>query len=464
MHMSATFMHLTACILALGVQGMAADGPLLLPPLSGYAVGESPALRYVPNGETLSVQAGLSVTRSLSVRRSAEADLGLTTQRRRWQNLAASSGATPMTWGLAGDVAAQLSVGLQPELFYTDNIKYAANSAAVGATVFELTPIIRLDIGDPQEGAMSAGKLSKYYAGLLYVPTVRQLLEEGEQKILQHFFGEVGRLTDISRISLRLDYDERILASSDNTSLEDNYTLLESSGLFDYHFTPKTMLHSRVTYRGITVEDGTADRTLWIGEAGLEWVATAKTTLGMGTEWGVIDFTGGGGQSYQQALMMSRWKPTAKLNVSARAGMEWREFTGTVPHDMKISPVGAVAMQWLATEKTRISARLRTGNEASVVQQGALFREYSIGAEVVHDFSDQWYGSGAAQFVRRNFNTSQRETEPSTRLVLGYRESPDRTMSQMNVELYFQWRQRQRHGNFEAADRSQIGIQVTKFF
>jgi ABC-type transporter MlaC component len=37
-------------------------------------------------------------------------------------------------------------------------------------------------------------------------------------------------------------------------------------------------------------------------------------------------------------------------------------------------------------------------------------------------------------------------------------------MSQMNVELYFQWRQRQRHGNFEAADRSQIGIQVTKFF
>ncbi len=369
-----------------------------------------------------------------------------------------------MTWGLSGDDSAQLSVGLQPELFYTDNIKYAANSVAVGATVFELTPIIRLDIGDPQEGAMSTGKLSKYYAGLLYVPTVRQLLEEGEQKILQHFFGEIGRLTEISRISLRLDYDERILASSDNTSLEDTYTLLEASGLFDYHFTPKTMLHSKVTYRGITLEDSTADRTLWIGEAGLEWAATAKTTLGMGTELGMIDFTRGGGQSYQQALMMSRWKPMAKLNVSARAGMEWREFTGAAPQDMKISPVGAVAMQWLATEKTRFSTRLRVGNEASVVQQGALFREYRIGAEVTHDFSDQWYGSGDVQFVRRNYNTNRRESEPVTRFVLGYRESPDRTTSQMNIELYFQWRQRQRHGNFEVANRSQIGIQVTKFF
>jgi len=459
---------LTFCILALYAPGMAADPAslLLLPPPSGYESGLSPSLPHVPNGETISAMAGMSVSRPVSTRRQGQADIGLTTQRRRWSNLASTSGSQPMTWGIAGDVSAQLSVGLQSELFYTDNIKYTANSSAIGATVFELTPIIRLDIGDPQEGAMSSSRLSSYYTGILYVPTVRRLLEDGEQKILQHFFGEIGRLTDITRISLRLDYDERILSSSDDTSLEDTYTLLEASGLLEYHFTPKTMLRSKLTYRDITVEDGLANRLIWIGEEALEWAATAKITIGLGTELGLIQFerAGLGSQNYQQALLLGRWKPTAKLNMSARAGLEWRDFDGGTPKTMQLTPVGAVALQWLATEKTRISTRLRVGNEPSIVQQGALFREYRLGAEMMHDLSSQWYLSGDLQYVRRNYDSGRRESEPVTRLLLGYRESPDRAASRLNVELYVQWRQRKRHGNFEAADRSQVGIQVTKFF
>jgi hypothetical protein len=83
---------------------------------------------------------------------------------------------------------------------------------------------------------------------------------------------------------------------------------------------------------------------------------------------------------------------------------------------------------------------------------------------MMHDLSSQWYLSGDLQYVRRNYDSGRRESEPVTRLLLGYRESPDRAASRLNVELYVQWRQRKRHGNFEAADRSQVGIQVTKFF
>lgn len=460
---------LTVCILALNAPGVAADPAslLLLPPLPGdFGFGLSSPQQRSTNGETLSAMAGVSVTRSVSARRQAAPDIGLTVQRRRWSSLATASGLQPMTWGMKGDVSAQLSLGLQSELFYTDNIKYSANSGAVGATVFELTPIIRLDVGDPQEGAMSQGRLSSYYAGLLYVPTVRRLLETREQKVLQHFFGEIGRLTEITRISLRLDYDERILSSSDDTSLEDTYTLLEASGLLEHHFTPKTMLRTKLTCRDISVDGGLANRLVWIGEAGLEWAATAKMTVGLGTELGLIEFerSGLGSQNYQQALLLGRWKPTAKINVTARVGPEWRDFNGGTPKAMQITPVGAVALQWLATENTRINTRLRVGNEPSIVQQGALFREYRLGSEIMHDLGIHWYLSTELQFVRRNYDSGRRESEPVTRLLLGYRESPDRAASRLNIEFYVQWRERKRHGNFEAADRSQIGLQVTKFF
>ena len=461
---------LVACWL-LGASAVGADlvTPLLPLPSAGFQGGVSPVLvGQGPGASAPLVQQNdaAATTRPASARRPTVADEGLTTLRRRWRTTATTPGGQPSTWGLSGEISADFSVGLQSEIFYSDNLAFAPNDEARGATVFEISPILHVNVGDPQDGSSGASRRSEYYAGLLYVPTLHHLIDDETTEYLQHFFGELGRMTEISRVSFRLDYDEQISSSSDITSPEDTYTLLETSLLLEYHFTPKTMLRTKGTYREITVADGFSDRSTWIGEAALEWAATAKTTAGLGTEIGhiVFDQAGVGTQDYQQALFIFRWRPTAKLNFFSRAGAEWREFDGTPSRDTHISPVAAAVLQWQAAEKTRVSARLRVGNEPSIVEQGALFQEVRFATDVMHDFSAHWYTSGEIQITGRDYDTGLRETEPGARLAVGFREDPEKMFNHLNIELYFQWRRRVRSGISQDADRTHIGLQVTKYF
>ncbi len=446
--------------------GMPAPVPVALP---GYETGETPSLRsstvldnalFTPSGNT----SGVSRPIAQSPRR--DTDLGLTVQRRRWRSLSPVAAGQPPTWGFSQPVPFQVSLGLQGEVFYTDNIASEPNDRAQGGTVLELSPIIRLDVGDvPLEGS-PASRLTEYYGTLLYVPTLHYLVDEDETQHLQHVFSQVGRSTETSHLSLRVDYDERIVSSSDDTSPEDTYTVFEVSPAFDYYLTPKTRLRTRLSWRDITVADGISNRTTWTGEAGLEWAATPKTTLGLGTEVGRLDFEQeeAGRQDYAQLLVVWRWRPTAKLNLYSRAGVERREFDKTPPKGTQFSPVAAAAVQWLATEQTRVSARFRVGNEPSIVENGALFQDIRFGTEVQHDLSTHWYVAGEFQLIGRDYDTGRRETEPATRLTLGFRENPDPSANHLHVELYLHWRQRQRHDEPETADRTQVGLQVTKYF
>lgn len=443
--------------------------PMPTPPATGYEIGETPPLRsptlvesalFAPSGNAT----GISRPAAMPYRR--DTDLGLTVQRRRWRSLSPIAGGQPQTWGLAGPVPVQMSLGLQAETFYTDNIASERNELAQGGTVLELSPILRLDLGDVPFGGTSASRLSEYYAALLYVPTLHYLVEEDDTQHLQHFFSQFGRSTEMSHLSLRLDYDERIVSSSDDTSPEDTYTVLEASPAFDYHFTPKTMLRTRLTYREITVADGISDRNTWTGETGVEWAASAKTTLGLGTELGYLQFDdeAAGSQDYQQVLVVLRWRPSAKVNVYSRAGVERRSFDKTPAKDTLYSPVAAAAVQWLATEQTRVSARFRVGNEPSIVEHGALFQDVRFGTEVLHDLSTHWYVAGEVQLISRDYDTGRREIEPATRLTLGFRENPEPGANHLNVEFYLHWRQRERRDEPETADRTQVGLQVTKYF
>jgi hypothetical protein len=461
---------LVACWL-LGASAVGADlvTPLLPLPSAAFQGGVSPVLVGQGPGASAPIVPQTEVaatTRPASARRPAVADEGLTMLRRRWRMTATTPGGQPSTWGLSGDVSVNLSLGLESEVFYSDNLAFAPNDQASGATVFEISPILRIDAGDPQDGSGSASRLSEYYAGLLYVPTLHHVIDEGSTEYLQHFFSEVGRMTELSRVSFRLDYDERIGSSSDITSPEDTYTLLEASSLLEYRFTPKTMLRTKGTYREITVADSFSDRSTWIGEAALEWAATAKTTAGLGTEIGHIAFdqAGVGTQDYQQALFIFRWRPTAKLSFSSRAGAERRAFDARPSRGTHVSPVAAAVLQWQAAEKTRVSARLRVGNEPSIVEQGALFQEVRFATDLVHDISAHWYTSGELQITGRDYDTGLSETEPGARLAVGFREDPDKMSNHLNIELYFQWRRRVRSGISLDADRSHIGLQVTKYF
>ena len=334
--------------------------------------------------------------------------------------------------------------------------------------MIEISPILGLDIGDPAEpSAFGTRSLSsEYHAGLLYAPTFHHLVRADNTEVLHHFFSEAGRVTEINRWSLRLDYDERVLASSDDTSPEDAYTELEAGGLFEHRFSPKTSLRASLTYRDISTEGGFADRSSWAGDLIAEWAATAKTAIGLGAAMGHIRFDRdeAGTQDYQQALAVLRWRPSAKLSLTSTAGVERRAFSGEVERGAELSPVLAAAALWQAAERTRLQARIRVGNEPSVVEPGALIQEVRANLGLAHDFSARWYATGDLQYVNRDYDSGHEESEPGARIAVGFRQDPDRAANRLNIELYLQLRARERDDLPESASRSQAGLQITRYF
>ena len=407
-------------------------------------------------------------TRPRSDTRRADAEISLTVPRGRWRGLAAAVGDQPSVWGWGGAVPGNLKLGLQTDVLWTDNIAFDLNSRARDDAVIEVSPILGLDIGDPPApGGFGAGSpASEYHAGLVYAPAFHHLLRADNTAVLHHFFSEAGRVTEINRWSLRLDYDERVLASSDDTSPEDAYTELEAGGLFEHHFTPKTSLRASLTYRDISTGDGFSDRSTWAGDLTAEWAATAKTTLGLGAALGHIRFDrdGAGTQDYQQALAVFRWRPSAKLSLTSTAGLERRAFDGAVARSAEFSPILAAAAQWQAAERTRFHARVRVTNEPSIVEAGAMFQEARVSMGAAHDFSARWYATGDLQHITRDYDSGHVETEPGARLAVGFRQDTDPAANRLNIEFYVHFRRRERDDIPESADRSQAGLRITRYF
>jgi hypothetical protein len=362
-----------------------------------------------------------------------------------------------------------VKLGLQTDVLFTDNIAFDLNSRARSDGIIEIAPILGLDIGDPPDPAAFGTRslFGAHHASVLYAPAFHHLLRADNTEVLHHFFSEAGRVTEINRWQIRLAYDERVLASSDDTSPEEAYTELEAGALFEHRFTPKTSLRAALTWRDISTEAAVTDRSTLAGDLTAEWAATAKTSLGVTAVLGHMDFDRdeAGAQDYQQALALFRWRPSAKLSLTSTAGIERRAFEdGPAARGAELSPVIAMAMQWQAAERTRVHVRARVADEPSVVEAGALYQEVRVSAGLVHDFSARWYAAGDVQYLSRDYDTGREETEPGARLAVGYRQDREQAANRLNVELYIHVRARERSDIPESASRSQAGLRITRYF
>lgn len=415
-----------------------------------------------PAGESV------AVTRPASSRQSGNPDADLTVQLRRWQTVASAAGSQPYTWGVSGDIAARMALGVQSALFFTDNIYFQTPDRAREETMFEISPVIKIDLGDPQAWLNSMPtNQSDYYASLLYVPTFYYHLGEELDDYAQHFLGEAGRMNEVSRVVLRLEYDERLLVSSENTSPEENYTLLDASALVERRFATRFTLRGRSSYKHVEVVPATANRGTLTGEISATLEISPKTKAGLGAEMGHVMFEEDalGTQDYQQAFFTIDWRPTPKLGLTTRTGLEWRQFNRLPARPMKTSIVTQTGFFWQPSDKTRLNLSLRVANQPSVLAQGSLFREIRFGPDFTHDFTPHFYSAGELFMARRRYDSGRLDWEPMGRLAVGWREDPDKSLNRLNVELFVQWHRRERSDLANAdVQRSQVGFQVTKFF
>ena len=270
----------------------------------------------------------------------------------------------------------------------------------------------------------------------------------------------------MSRTVLRLNYEEHVATSVDDNAPEDIYTSLDGSAMFEYQLTPKTTWRVKLAASQIMASGGSGDRDVFLLDAGLDVAATVKSKFGVSVEFGRIvpRHEGFGTQNYQQVEAGMEWAASTVLAATLRGGIEWREFDEVPSRDTKLSPVVSAAIHWQPSETTRINAGLHLANELSNDQAGALYQALRTGLEVTQDLWSQFYFTGEVSHVHRHYEDGRSVDEPSVRAVLGYRTEEDNATNRLRVELFCQWGERRTKGEPAIADRTQVGLQITRYF
>jgi hypothetical protein len=374
----------------------------------------------------------------------------------------------PFTLRMPGEtgVAAQISAGFQTDVRYNDNINSAPAGMAVGDAIVDWTPIIQLNIGDPA-GERPEGSLdSTYYLEVQYLPTIHERLNAGTTRTLQRLIGEAGRANAILRTAVRFEYDENLFGASGESSQEDTFTILEVSPIIEYNLSAKTTLYAEGTFRRVTLQPGTGNRTAYILDTGFDCATSVKTTIGLGSEVGHIQFDqqASGAQDYQQGYVSWAWRPTAKIGFQTRVGAELRHFKTEISKPDRISPIVTATLNWQASDSTRVNAGFRVRNQPSVVLAGGLFQEIRLGADVTHDLAYNLYIRGEAEVIRRNYDNGLSQIEWTLRPALGYRTKQSKVLDSLTVELYYEFRGH--HANLGNSDfqRNMFGVQTTAYF
>ena len=419
-----------------------------------------------PAADPSAGRAAVSASRAEAVQRAAESPLPLL--RRPDRNLTPSAEAPPFTLRTTnGDAfAAQISLGVQTALWHNDNLAGVPNRLANGETILEVRPVLRINLGSPPGPRAEKSFSSEAYGQVLYVPTVHTLVDPGTSRTLHRVVAEIGRANPIVLTALRFEHDENVFGSRGENSVEEAYNSTEWSPVVAYSLSAKTSLRARGIYRRITLDNPISNRAESILDGGVDLAATAKTSVGLGSEIGEIRFeaAGFGAQHYEQAYLTGAWTPSVKLTLQTRAGVELRQFEGRPAKPERVSPVVTAVLNYLPDPATRINLGLRVHNEPSISLTGALMQEVRVGMDVRRDFGSKFYARGEAAAIRRDYDTGVEQRETVVRPAIGYHTELGRIFDSLNVELFYQYRRIHSNARDASYDRSIFGIETTVFF
>ena len=401
----------------------------------------------------------------------------LTLQRHPGRNLEPPAGDGVFTFrtSSAADVLAQISAGMQIEIWHTDNLAFVKRSSAVSDVVMEVRPFLQLnlgslpaghDSGSPPVGRAADSLRTEHYLQLRYTPTFHTLLEAGTSRTLARVAGEIGRASPVLLTAVRFEHDEYVFGARGDSTAEESGTVTEVSPVIEYSLTAKSALRVEGTWRRIVTQSSGTNRSEYILDAWLATAMTPKTNIGTGLEFGHIPFDDAqfGAQDFEQAYVSTVWQPSPRVRFQTRAGVELRQFNQPVPKSARVTPVANVALNWSPSENTQVNAGFLVRTRPSVSRLGATFQEIRLGTDARHQIGRSLYVSGEIAFIQRSYDSGIREFETRLRPAFGFRTDRGRLFDAMNVELYYQFSRLDSNQPSADRDRNIFGIESTVYF
>jgi hypothetical protein len=244
---------------------------------------------------------------------------------------------------------------------FDDNIFISSNNEE-SDFIWNISPGVSYETSDPTLNL-------EHFFTVSYDPTIVLFTDNTDQDALEHNAYAMYRY---SSEKLTLSLDQRFLRLSGSTTDAGNRIdrdLYNTGLLVNYQVTGKSQIELEVGYDVADYDDVTKFDTNDI-HFGLFWLyqIAPKLVLGLGPEFGWLDVENNPNQTYQRSTVRLRYEVSEKVSLTARAGMEFRQYQdlGT-GDDETVTPVMSIQALYKPFDGTELSLDVYRRVEASSV-------------------------------------------------------------------------------------------------
>jgi hypothetical protein len=278
---------------------------------------------------------------------------------------------------------------------FDDNVNISAVEQQEDV-IWVVTPGFTAIAGDPQaEGAR--------ILNISYSPSFLMFTKYDEYDSIDHS-ADLNGIWPFSKLTLGFDQDfeesnggivdvgNRVERKTFNTRLTSRYDLSE-----------KTSFEINARQAITDYPEGLIGSREWISENWLNYLITAKISLGLGATFGYLDVDQSPSQTYEQALLRAVYKLTYKFDLNASAGGEFRQYD---QGPNRFAPVFTLGATYWPVESTSISVQGHRDNRTSAVLSGQNYISTGIGATVRQRIWERLFLNAGATYEHSEYEAA----------------------------------------------------------
>lgn len=270
---------------------------------------------------------------------------------------------------------------------YDDNI-FISPTNEESDFIWNITPGVSYETSDPTLNL-------EHFFSVSYDPTIVLFTDNSDQDALEHnAYGMYRFMTE--KVTLVLDQRfQRLSGSTTDAGNRIDRDIYNTGFVVNYQVTGKSQLELEAGYDVADYDDNTKFDSNDI-HFGLFWLyqVAPKLVMGLGPEFGWVDVEGNPNQTYQRATGRITYDATEKFSITARGGLEFRQYEDTgAGDDDNVTPVMSLQALYKPFDGTELSLNvyrrvtpssviarqnfISTGFSANVRQR--MFQKYYLG-------------------------------------------------------------------------------------
>jgi len=290
------------------------------------------------------------------------------------------------------DVHLNLSAGLM----HDDNIGLSATnrqSDLIGTISAEI-----LAVADRQVAGQGT------LLSLDYKPTINLFTDHTNYDALDHF-AKVSALWAGPKLTLGVSQEfqqltapvvevgQRLRQRYYNTDLTAKYALSDKTSV---------EVDPRLT---VSEVEGFIGSKEWAVDTFFNWEASPKIVASAGGSFGYVDIDHNPSEHYERALLRASYTATAKLDVTATAGGEWRQYDSG--QASAFVPVFGLSGTYRPSDRTKVTLEGHRREQPSTILSGQDFTATGFTGEIRQQVLEPYFISLAGGYENRDYRATQ---------------------------------------------------------